>query len=276
MHMMGFIRRIRHASLLISCAKRSASTKLTAASSLVPVAACSTVWHLPQQMYNKWPPFQGFACSYAKGKANKSGAQKQHPEADITDEPDATLEPELDSGAIKALMQQAVDHLQHELAGVRTGRANPGLLENIIVEAHGDKLPLKACGTVTVRNPQLLAVSVFDAGLVKAVEKAIRNSPLSFNPAAEGSEVLVKLPNITKDTIDKMIKLVNIETEEALVGVRRARQKGMDTIKKTFKQASANHKKQAEKEVQKRHDQYVAEIERLRKLKDSELKNHSN
>lgn len=62
-------------------------------------------------------------------------------------------------------MEAAVDHLQHELAGVRTGRANPGLLENIPVEAYGDKLPLKACGTVTVRSSQLLAVSVFDSGV---------------------------------------------------------------------------------------------------------------
>eukprot|EP00877_Chromochloris_zofingiensis_P011230 jgi/Chrzof1/6360/Cz18g05190.t1 len=104
-------------------------------------------------------------CMQLCQRKRKSGLQKQHLEADIEDEPNASVEPELDRGAIDTLMQQAVENLQHELAGVRTGRANPGLLENIIVEAHGDKLPLKACGTVTVRNFQLLAVSVFDTGL---------------------------------------------------------------------------------------------------------------
>jgi ribosome recycling factor len=62
-------------------------------------------------------------------------------------------------------MQQAIEHLQHELAGVRTGRANPGLIENILVDAHGEHLPVKACGTVTVRNPQLLAVTLYDAAV---------------------------------------------------------------------------------------------------------------
>eukprot|EP00879_Flechtneria_rotunda_P033712 GHRR01037416.1.p1 GENE.GHRR01037416.1~~GHRR01037416.1.p1 ORF type:complete len:128 (-),score=30.65 GHRR01037416.1:140-523(-) len=85
--------------------------------------------------------------------------------------------------------------------------------------------------------------------LAKAVEKAIRQSPLSLNPTTEGAEVLVKLPRITKESIERMVKLVNMEAEGAHQSIRRARQKGIDAIKKAFKAASTDHRKRAEKEV---------------------------
>jgi ribosome recycling factor len=85
--------------------------------------------------------------------------------------------------------------------------------------------------------------------LSKAVEKAIKTSPLSLNATAEGSEVLVKLPRMTQETIDKMVKLVHMEVEGAHQSIRRARQKGMDAVKKAFKSASQDEKKRQEKEV---------------------------
>jgi ribosome recycling factor len=85
--------------------------------------------------------------------------------------------------------------------------------------------------------------------LAKAVEKAVRESPLSLNAQTEGSEVLVKLPRMTKETIEKMVKLVNMEAEGAHQSIRRARQKGMEAVKKIFKNGSADDRKRAEKEV---------------------------
>jgi ribosome recycling factor len=85
--------------------------------------------------------------------------------------------------------------------------------------------------------------------LAKAVEKAIKTSPLSLNAVTEGSEVLVKLPRMTQETIDRMVKLVHMEAEGAHQGIRRARQKGMDAVKKAFKSASQDEKKRQEKEV---------------------------
>lgn len=85
--------------------------------------------------------------------------------------------------------------------------------------------------------------------LSKSVEKAIRDSPLSLNPTSEGAEVLVKLPRMTQDTIEKMVKLVHMEAEQAHQSIRRARQKAMDAIKKAYRTASADEKKRTEKEV---------------------------
>lgn len=92
--------------------------------------------------------------------------------------------------------------------------------------------------------------------LSKAVEKAIKTSPLSLNATAEGSEVLVKLPRMTQETIDKMVKLVHMEAEGAHQSIRRARQKGMDAVKKAFKSASQDEKKRQEKEVRKWQDPF--------------------
>ncbi|WIA13115.1 hypothetical protein OEZ85_006713 [Tetradesmus obliquus] len=237
--------------------------------------ASSSVQQVHQQDLLLLSPFQGFAAHYAKGKGSKKGGK--HKAVEESEDEDAAAEaeePEFDPVPYQRLMEQALEHLQHELAGVRTGRAQPGLIENILVDAHGEHMPVKACGTVTVRNPQLLAVSLYDAELGAAVVKAIRNSPLSLNPAHEGNEVLVQLPRQTKDNIEKMIKLVAVEAEGAHQSIRRARQKGMDAIKKAFNAASADDKKRTEKEFQKLHDQFVADIERLNKLKDAELREH--
>ncbi|KAF8067375.1 frr [Scenedesmus sp. PABB004] len=232
-----------------------------------------------QQQQALLRPWQGFAAHYAKGKARKGGGGGKAPRGAAGDDSDDAggeggEEPEYDPSPFEAMMQTAVQHFLHELAGVRSGRATPGLIENITVDAAGDHLPVKACGSVTVRGPQLLAVALFDPGLAKAVEKAIRDSPLGLAPASEGGEVLVKLPRMTNETIDRLVKLVRVEAEGAHVSVRHARQKGMEAIRRAFKAASADDKKRAEKELQKLHDQYVAEVERLTKQKDAELRQH--
>ncbi|KAF6260617.1 ribosome recycling factor domain-containing protein [Scenedesmus sp. NREL 46B-D3] len=238
-------------------------------------ACCSTPSRVLQRITRKAKAWRLlFKCRPYAG-VKKSGKHKPVEESEDEDAAAAEAqEPEFDPIPYQRLMEQAVEHLMHELSGVRTGRANPGLIENIPVDASGEHMPVKACGTVTVRNPQLLVVSLYDAGLGAAVVKAIRNSPLSLNPTNEGSEVLVKLPRVTKDTIEKMIKLVAAEAEGAQQSIRRARQKGMEAIKKAFKGASADDKKRTEKEFQKLHDQFVADVERLTKMKDAELREH--
>lgn len=235
---------------------------------------CDSQFVLTQQHNTLLQPFQGFAAHYAKAKSRKSGKHKAADTDDEDSQAGASSQPEFDPEPIERLMQQAVDHLQQELAGVRTGRAHPGLLENLLVDASGDHIPIKGCGTVTVRNPQLLAIVLFDPSLSKPVEKAIRNSPLSLNPTTEGSEVLVQLPRMTQETIDRMIKLVHMEAEGAHQSIRRARQKGMDAVKKAYKSASEDDKKRQEKEVQRLHDHYMAEVDKLKKVKDAELREH--
>eukprot|EP00775_Hariotina_reticulata_P011841 gene11841-11985_t len=216
------------------------------------------------------------AASKKQRDKARAAASVEDVDEDEAESSSAEDEAEFDPEPIQQLMEAAVEHLQHELSGVRTGRANPGLLENLLVDAQGDRIPIKACGSVTVKNAQLLAVVLYDVTLAKAVEKAIRESPLSFNAQTEGSEVLVKLPRMTKETIEKMVKLVNMEAEGAHQSIRRARQKGMDAVKKIFKNGSADDRKRAEKEIQKLHDEYIGEVERLRKIKDTELREHKD
>ncbi|GBF92971.1 hypothetical protein Rsub_05807 [Raphidocelis subcapitata] len=259
---------------------------VTAAAATAAVAAAGTpllgappsprLAQLPDRAWGPPLPTHHIARAYAKpakGKGGGGGGKKGGGEPEAAVEADQQ-QPEFDPAEFESAMASAVEHLGRELSGVRTGRANPGLLENIPVEAYGEKLPLKACGAVTVRNAQLLAVSVFDSGLVAAVSKAIQNSPLSLAPAVEGSEVLVKLPRMTKDTIEQMVKLVHMEVEGAHQSIRRARQKGMDAIKKSFKGGAEDERKRAEKEVQRLHDRFLAEAERLKKAKDAELREH--
>jgi ribosome recycling factor len=175
-------------------------------------------------------------------------------------------------------MAAAIDHLQHELAGVRTGRANPGLLESLPVDHLGERRPLKALAAVTVRNAQVLAVSVFDPDDAAAVVKAIRDSPLALHAAAEGGELLVRLPRLTSEAVEKLVKLVHQEAEAAHVSVRRARARALDALKKAYGAGagSADERKRHEKGVQRLHDKYVAEVDRHRKAKDDELRAHKD
>jgi ribosome recycling factor len=221
-------------------------------------------------------------------------------------------------------MKTAIEHYSHELAGVRTGRANPGLIENLQVPVdtpaaagpaaaggggsgggqqqqqqqqqhhHGHAhVPLRALGTVTVRDPQTLAVSVYDPAMAGAVARAIQNSPLSLSAVPGGGgggggagssgagEVLVRLPRMTREVVERMVKLVHAEGEDALVSVRRARQKGLDAAKRAHggsKGGNNNNKgselQRAEKAVAALVEKYTGEVERLRRLKDKELREH--
>lgn len=221
------------------------------------------------------------------------------------------------------MMKAAIEHYSHELAGVRTGRANPGLIENLQVPTesapqappgsgggsgghnqqhqqahrHGHaNVPLRALGTVTVRDPQTLAVSVYDPAMAPAVARAIQNSPLGLSATAgagadavaggggkknqQSSEVLVRLPRMTREVIDRMVKLVHVEGEGALVSIRRARQKAMDAAKRAYgggKSSGGNKSgelQRAEKAVAALLEKYTGEVERMKKLKDKELREH--
>ncbi|PSC69617.1 ribosome recycling factor [Micractinium conductrix] len=170
-------------------------------------------------------------------------------------------------------MERALGHMQGELANIRTGRASPGMLDHLKVDVYGDRMPLKACGSVSVRDPQLLAVTVFDSDAVPAVVKAIAESPLKLNPRAEGQEVLVPIPRPTAETLAAMIKVCRAEAENAKVSVRHARKAAMDAAKKL---ASEDERKRVEKEVQKLTDDYIAQVESVMTKKEAAIKSHDS
>src|SRR5271169_3829616 len=150
-------------------------------------------------------------------------------------------------------MDGALDTLKREFNGLRTGRAHPGLLEPVKVQAYGSEMPLAQCGTVGTPEPRMLTVQVWDRSLVGAVEKAIRDSGLGLNPAADGQLVRVPIPQLTGERRIELAKAAHRYAEGAKVAVRGVRSDGMDQCKTHEKKSliSQDDEKRWAEEVQK-------------------------
>ncbi|PRW59470.1 Ribosome-recycling factor [Chlorella sorokiniana] len=204
------------------------------------------------------------AAPFSK-KAKKGAAAEAAPQGDAA--------ASFDMKDFKEQMEKSLEHLQGELANIRTGRATPGMLDHLKVDVYGDRLPLKACGSVSVRDPQLLAITVFDQDAVPSVVKAVAESPLRLSPRAEGQEVLVPIPRPTIETIAAMMKVAKVEGEQAKVSVRHARKLAMDAAKKL---ASEDERKRVEKEVQRVTDDYITQIDGMVAKKEKSIKMHDS
>lgn len=135
----------------------------------------------------------------------------------------------------KKRMQAALDVLSKEFSGLRTGRASINLLDPIKVEAYGNYMPISQVGTVTAPEPRLLVVQVWDKGMVKAVEKAIRESSLGVSPSSDGQLVRVVLPDLNQERRQELSKIAGKYAEEAKINVRNVRREGNDVVKKLEK-----------------------------------------
>lgn len=166
-----------------------------------------------------------------------------------------------------------MQHLQHELANIRTGRATPGMLDHLKIDAYGERVPMKAVGTVSVRDSQLLAVSLFDPSLANAVVAGIAQSPLKLNPRAEGQEVLVPVPPPTAELLAAMGKMCRSEGETAKVSVRHARKVAMESVRAA---ASEDERRRLEKEVQQLTDKYIDEIDAVVTAKQNDISKHNS
>lgn len=172
------------------------------------------------------------------------------------------------------MMAKSIDHFQHELANIRMGRATPGMLDHLKVDAYGEKLPMKAVGTVSVKSPQLLAVTVFDSGLVNSVASCIASSPLELNPRVDGQEILVPIPSPTHETLEAMKKLCKGEAENAKVSIRQARKQAMSACGKEI--TCKDTKFSIEKQIQKLTDDFVIQVEDLLKRKQGDIESHNS
>lgn len=132
-------------------------------------------------------------------------------------------------------MDSAVDVLRKDFSGLRTGRASPSLLEPIVVEAYGQTMPIQQVGTIGVPEPRMLTVQVWDKGMTKAVEKAIRDSGLGLNPMAEGTVIRVPIPPLNQERRNELVKVAHKYAEQARVSIRNVRRDGMDALKKLEK-----------------------------------------
>ncbi len=178
-----------------------------------------------------------------------------------------------DSADLKRRMQGAIAALKHELGGLRTGRASASLVEPVIVEAYGQSMPLNQVATISVPESRMLAVQVWDKGMVNAVDKAIRNANLGLSPNIEGQVLRIRIPEMNEQRRKEMVKLAHKYTEDARIAVRHVRRDGIDTIKKLLKDKSISEddEKRYETEVQKLTDQHVSEIDQTLAGKEKEI-----
>jgi ribosome recycling factor len=177
---------------------------------------------------------------------------------------------------LKTRMEGGVEHVRRELAGVRTGRASVGLLENIHVEAYGSKMPLNQVAGLSIPEPALIVAQPYDPQLLATIEKAIRSSDLGLNPASDGKVVRVPIPPLTDDRRKELSRHVHKLTEEGRNALRQVRREANDKLKKMLKEhaISEDDERRALEDVQKITDGYIKAIDDLQKKKDTELLGH--
>jgi ribosome recycling factor len=170
----------------------------------------------------------------------------------------------------RAGMDKAVENSKRELATIRTGKATTSLLDTVRVEAYGQHMPLNQLGTVSVPEPRLLTVTVWDKGVVSAVEKAIRDADLGLNPQSQGTTIRVPLPALNEERRRELVKVVHKLAEEGRIAVRHARTESRDKLKH-LEHVSEDDVKHAEKDLQKQHDEAIKRIDDLLKGKEAEI-----
>jgi ribosome recycling factor len=178
-----------------------------------------------------------------------------------------------DGKEIKRRMHGAVEALKHDFGGLRTGRASASLVEPIHVEAYGSSMPLNQVATITVPEPRMISIQVWDKGLVIATEKAIRASNLGLNPATEGQVIRLRMPDLTQERRKELVKVAHQYAEKARIAVRNVRRDGMDHLKQLEKghlMSEDEHRDKAE-EVQKMTDETIREIDTALATKEGEI-----
>jgi ribosome recycling factor len=178
-----------------------------------------------------------------------------------------------DINELKRRMQGATQALKHELGGLRTGRASASMLEPVQVDAYGTHMPLNQLATISVPEPRMISVQVWDRSMVKAVEKAIVDSNLGLSPATEGQVLRLRIPELNEERRKELVKVAHKYAEAAKVAVRHVRRDGLDTVKKLEKnhEISEDDQERFGHDVQKATDGMIAEIDQMLAAKEKEI-----
>src|SRR6185295_12109968 len=170
-------------------------------------------------------------------------------------------------------MNTVLEHVRHELAGVRTGRASVTILDNVHVEAYGSKMPINQVAGLSVPEPSMIVAQPFDHSLMGAIEKAVRASDLGLNPANDGKAVRIPIPSLTDERRKELSRHVHKQAEEGRNTVRQVRRDANERLKKLLKDSkvSEDDERKGLDEVQKITDQHIKMIDDTQKKKDSEL-----
>ena len=181
--------------------------------------------------------------------------------------------PAFSKADLERRMAGAVEALKHDLGGLRTGRATTSLLDPITVEVYGTHMPLNQVATVTVPEPRLIAVQVWDKSSVGPVDKAIRSAGLGLNPIVDGQNLRLPIPDLTEERRKELAKLASKYAEAARIAARNVRRDGMDQLKTDEKKGdiAEDERKRRETEVQKLTDATIADIDAATAAKEKEI-----
>ena len=173
----------------------------------------------------------------------------------------------------KQSMKASVDALRKALSQIRTGKATPALLEGIMVEAYGSKMPINQVATLAAPEPRMLTVQPFDPKQIQAIEKAIHASDLGINPTNDGSMIRLPVPPLNEERRKDFVKMAKSKGEDAKVAVRNARRDANDQLKKAKEKGTITEDEmhRGEKDVQKLTDEFVGEIDKILGGKEKEI-----
>ena len=174
---------------------------------------------------------------------------------------------------LEARMKKTEESLKNSFSAIRTGKASPALVDGIMVEYYGTQTKLNAIAGITAPEPRLLVIQPWDAGAVKAIEKAILASNLGITPMSDGRTIKLPIPELSQERRTAFCKQAKAETEEAKVGLRNVRREGTDFVKKAQKDGimTEDEQKKAETDIQKLTDRYIGILDAALAAKEKEL-----
>ena len=173
--------------------------------------------------------------------------------------------------AFEERLNKSLDNLKSKFLSVRTGRANPDLLSSIVVEYYGATVPLQQLASISTSDGNTLVLNVFDGGAISAIEKAIQLSDLGLNPQTDGTVIRLRLPDLTEERRNDLVKYIKKLSEDGKVSLRNIRRDELDSIKKQD-DLSDDEKKRASDAIQKDLDQFIAKVDSLVKEKEAEIR----
>ncbi len=181
---------------------------------------------------------------------------------------------EINKDNLSKRMEGAISSFSGDLSGLRTGRASTNMVDGILVDAYGQKMPLDQVGSISVPEARMISIQVWDKGLVIAVEKSIHESGLGLNPQVDGELIRIPIPELNEERREELSKIAGKYAEQAKIAVRNIRRDGMDEIKKIEKEGlvGKDRAKDLENEVQELTDDYIKRIDDILSQKESEIR----
>ncbi len=170
-------------------------------------------------------------------------------------------------------MQTTLERARHDFGAIRTGRANPAILESVMVDYYGTPTAINHLAAVAVPEPRLMTITPYDRQALAWIEKAIQKSDLNLTPTNDGQAIRISIPPLTEERRKEMVKLLRKKAEEERVAIRNVRREAMEHLKAAEKKSeiSENEVKRAEQQIQKITEKYIAEVDKAEKSKEQEI-----